>query len=420
MESASFVRKLVSVNDFTRRVFLSCRGLDFIVLLLKSDYEKQRRLHWMAIEGLHTILTQQGPNNKNDFCVLVLRSGALGLMIERMRDLAYDESDEGLVYLEQVVDLLAIFSTAGSQVKDYMAARIFMIEIIDSLEYLHVKQKLTVMRVLRNLSSSPPVLETLHRMNCCGMFIELLSASDLAIDKDLRNQSIFLMFNYCRVNKSRQERAALNDIVPPLLQLIADNDPLKQFALPILCDLAHTSRTCRQILEQNDVLSLFLRLLRDGNNDYWQVNSLESIYAWMVDEPDKIEPILVQFQNIEILVNLFVQARSTFLISIATSLQKLITSAGPQLAKSMAKASFMQKLVDRLDHPNVMVKLALLKILKAILKVHGHPQLLMLTYDIESRVETIMTKDASVLVAEIASGLCVDMAEIVRKEQLQQ
>jgi hypothetical protein len=86
-------------------------------------------------------------------------------------------------------------------------------------------------------------------------------------------------YNLCRLNKSRQEEAAQAGIIPCLKRVIQTKSPLKQFALPILCDLASAGKSCRTLLWQHDGLELYLNLLEDP---YFQVSALESILSWYV------------------------------------------------------------------------------------------------------------------------------------------
>ena len=56
----------------------------------------------------------------------------------------------------------------------------------------------------------------------------------------------------CRLSKARQEEAASSGIIPLLKRVIQHKSPLKQFALPILCDLANAGKVSRRLLWQND------------------------------------------------------------------------------------------------------------------------------------------------------------------------
>ena len=84
-------------------------------------------------------------------------------------------------------------------------------------------------------------------------------------------------FNLCRLNKSRQEEAAQAGIVPCLQRVIETTSPLKQFALPILCDLSSAGKSCRKVLWAHDGLGMYLKLLEDP---YFQVSALESLLSW--------------------------------------------------------------------------------------------------------------------------------------------
>lgn len=85
------------------------------------------------------------------------------------------------------------------------------------------------------------------------------------------------LYNLCRLSKPRQEEAALAGAIPILQRVVKSSSPLKQFALPILCDFAHTSKTCRKLLWQKDGFAFYLGLLRDP---FWGITALESILAW--------------------------------------------------------------------------------------------------------------------------------------------
>ena len=80
------------------------------------------------------------------------------------------------------------------------------------------------------------------------------------------------------LNKGRQEEAAQAGIpLLVLVRVIGSSSPLRQFALPILCDLAGAGKSCRMLLWQHDGLSMYVKLLTDP---YFQVSALESILSW--------------------------------------------------------------------------------------------------------------------------------------------
>lgn len=84
-------------------------------------------------------------------------------------------------------------------------------------------------------------------------------------------------YNMCRLNKARQEEAAQAGIMPSLKRVIESGSPLKQFAIPILCDFANATQSCRSLLWQHDGLAMYIQLLADP---YFQISAMEAIVFW--------------------------------------------------------------------------------------------------------------------------------------------
>ena len=95
--------------------------------------------------------------------------------------------------------------------------------------------------------------------------------------KGIKTQCLVILFNCCRMNKSRQEYAAKAGIVPFLKQSILSNIPTKQFAIQLLCEMVMSGRNTRKYLWDCNILSLYLDLL---DNISWKIVALESIINW--------------------------------------------------------------------------------------------------------------------------------------------
>ena len=81
----------------------------------------------------------------------------------------------------------------------------------------------------------------------------------------------------CRINKRRQEDAAMHGLIPHLQLLILNDTPMKQFALPILCSLAYTSAATRAELLKCGGAAFYINLLKEN---YWQTFALNSLAVW--------------------------------------------------------------------------------------------------------------------------------------------
>lgn len=156
-----------------------------------------------------------------------------------------------------------------------------------------------MLKAVKHLSMNATLLEVLQNANALEILIRLLDeqstgsysaasvliylhcrvASYLFLPQEVSNHIFQTCYNLCRLNKSRQEEAAQAGILPSLKRVIESKSPLKQFALPILCDLASAGKSCRKLLWQHDGLGMYVKLLSDP---YFQVSALEAIHSWSV------------------------------------------------------------------------------------------------------------------------------------------
>lgn len=86
------------------------------------------------------------------------------------------------------------------------------------------------------------------------------------------------MYNLCRLSKQRIQEAAFSGLVPHLQYFIRIDSPLKQFALPIICDMAH-SKQARKELWKYEGVQFFLELLQTKFGS-WQANAMDALSVW--------------------------------------------------------------------------------------------------------------------------------------------
>ena len=135
-----------------------------------------------------------------------------------------------------------------------------------------------MLKAIKHLSMNAMLLEVLQNANAIEILTRILDEQSSGPHSTEMSNHIFqTCYNLCRLNKSRQEEAAQAGIIPSLKRVIESSSPLKQFALPILCDLASAGKSCRILLWQHDGLAMYLRLLDDP---YFQVSALEAILSW--------------------------------------------------------------------------------------------------------------------------------------------
>ncbi|RRT75998.1 hypothetical protein B296_00030661 [Ensete ventricosum] len=132
------------------------------------------------------------------------------------------------------------------------------------------------------------------------------------------------LFNLCKINKRRQEQAAENGIIPHLMNFIMSDSPLKQCALPLLCDMAHASRNSREQLRAHGGLDVYLNLLEDES---WSGTALDSIAVCLAhdNEQRKVEQALLKKEAIQKLVKFFQNCPEQYFVHILEPFWKIIT-----------------------------------------------------------------------------------------------
>jgi hypothetical protein len=172
--------------------------------------------------------------------------------------------------------------------------------------------QITMLKFIKNLSSLSSTHEALQNSNAIDILIELLkgtrqkdsfarsqsrSASDSSrmppFHREISNQILNTMYNLCRHNKSRQEEAALSDIIPLLKDVVREGGPLKEFALPVLLEMVNSGKVSRKMLWDAKGLAFYVSLLGDRN---WAVTALDAIFVWYVLDALLFFTILTTFQ----------------------------------------------------------------------------------------------------------------------------
>jgi serine/threonine protein kinase len=133
-----------------------------------------------------------------------------------------------------------------------------------------------LLTAIRSITAEPLALVRLENSGILVCLVHLLNGPLHGTCENLVLQSIF---NLCRINRSRQERAATHGIIPHLKRLIEEGSQFKQIALPIVLDLAHTSNATRLELWKHDMVPFYIQLLRDP---FCQAQALNSLAVWYV------------------------------------------------------------------------------------------------------------------------------------------
>ncbi|KAI0452128.1 hypothetical protein F5B21DRAFT_484697 [Xylaria acuta] len=413
LEAAAFVRQMYQTSTLTLQMFVSAGGLNVLVEFLDEDYDSARDLVLIGVNGIWNVFELQGPTPKNDFCRIFSRSkilDPLALVLHRVLDEDV-ETDLAELIEGRIVNIFYLFSQAENYVKEVVADRQVLKSILKDLRRMTPSHQITMLKFIKNLSMLSTTLDTLHSADAIDLLIELLGSSMKKGHphfREISNQVLNTMFNLCRLSKDRQEYAAVNGIIPILLKIMKTDRPPKEFALPILCDMAHSGSKGRRYLWQNKGLDFYVSLLAD---QYWQVTALDAIFVWLQEETAKVEGHLANGKFTEAIVSCFHNPKiNAFDPNLLEPLLKLLRLS-PSLAASLANPDMYSGIAQRLSHKKAVVRLNLLRLVRNILETREHGSVINLgERQLKSLLDTIRVlaeKDSAVLVRNLASDLIV-------------
>lgn len=277
-----------------------------------------------------------------------------------------------------------------------------------------------MLKFIKNLSMLSSTHEALQNSNAIDTLIELFrNTQHQSNHREISNQVLNTMYNLCRHNKSRQEEAALSDIIPLLKDVVNDGGPLKEFALPILCELAHSGKVARKMLWDAKGLQFYISMLSDRN---WQVTALDAIFVWQVyhslivtyankydrlqEETARVEQYLLSSNFSSAIITSYTSpelSQSNF-ENMLEPLQKLVRLS-PPIAASLAVREIFTRTVQKLGHKDAVTRLNLLRILDAICYATEDECTLIRQFGVYDTIVHLSEHDHAVLVRQMAGEL---------------
>ncbi|KAF6167020.1 hypothetical protein GIB67_041275 [Kingdonia uniflora] len=280
-------------------------------------------------------------------------------------------SDVARDYLEKVADLLLEFSRADTTVKSSMCTQSLLSRLFQMFNRVEPPILLKLMECINHLSTDPNCLESLQRADAIKHLIPNLEVQEGQLVSQIHHEVLNALFNLCKINKRRQEQAAENGIIPHLMHFIMSDSLLKQYALPLLCDMAHASRNSREQLRAHGGLDVYLSLLDD---ELWSVTALDSLAL--------MELVDVQYRK------------------------------SSRINTTLAVNGLTPLLIARLDHRDAIARLNLLKLIKAVYEHHPRPKQLIVENDLPQKLQNLIeerrdgqSSGGQVLVKQMATAL---------------
>ncbi|KAH8987236.1 hypothetical protein EDB86DRAFT_3065770 [Lactarius hatsudake] len=408
LQASNFIQLLCHTSVLTLQMFISCRGLKILVDLLDEDFAEQSELIVHALNGIGSVFELQSPTStKNDFCRLFIREGLLDPLSSALLNVMASRGEAAADMKRKIIQILL----SDVHVRNALGTRKVVRRLLRACELLEPEYLVHMLKAIKHLSMNAMLLEVLQNANAIEILTRILDEQSLGPHSTEMSNHIFqTCYNLCRLNKGRQEEAAQAGIIPLLMRVIESSSPLRQFALSILCDLASAGKSCRMLLRQHDGLAMYIKLLTDP---YFQVSALESILAWLQEETARVEDELAKPKSLDALLKCFVSAKAGSFENLLDPFLKICRHS-TAIAIGIAKAQFFRRVTEKLSNSKAVVKLNLLRILRAVCDVHPNRALLVERYGIHETVAALRRKDGAVLVRELAREIEPSLAPALK------
>ncbi|RLO04289.1 hypothetical protein DYB28_002910 [Aphanomyces astaci] len=294
---------------------------------------------------------------KNDTCRLFVKLGVLPKLIavyNRLVLAIFKQHTMQLVdELHKICDIFLLFSQGDVVVKEHMCDLVVLEGLLYSLNpgtaiAKHDAYSMAMVKILkciRNMSMEPNTLENLDRAGTIPTLVQVLT-----------------------------DESSPQIKVRHLLGFTDTLSPLKQFVLPIMCDLASASATAREHL--------------------W----------WALAGYVKIENVLLAPEHIQQIVLCFRTAEHQFENLLESLLE--ILSRSMRMNQALGRSSlFVMEILYRLSYPKPFVRKNLLKMLKCIFESHTAPVQFLVEFNIHPTILALAQETNQILIQEIASQL---------------
>ena len=330
---------------------------------------------------------------------------------------SFSSSSVSSKYREDVADLLLSATRANHRGGANVRAAVCELPVLHGLlalvgSPLPKTTSAKLLSMIRHLSRDAAALDPLQRAGAIPKLVRFLQWED----DGTRECAMRALYNLCRGSKARLEQAAVAGGVPHLIAIAAagsgyelsDNDNsvnggratngngvgvgvgvggvgvvngangdgahwtrhaasaalLMPLAVPLLCDMASSSRRTRAELAKHDALDAYLSLARGGDGGggrgggggegfaEYAVLAVEAIAAWLSEEPWKVEARLMEPDAVAAIAAVMEPKRTPApSVDLLNALLRLL-SKSPRVCAGLANGGAIAPLVEALGPPS--------------------------------------------------------------------
>lgn len=369
----SLVCESICGTDDGVALFATSGSMPILAQLLDDDFAANRELVLRGVGCLWRVFEYFGiSSERNVVCRRLSRDGLHDVLVQTLLSLAW--ADEGpnsdaRAGADQVAKVLLCFSQADTHVKELVATRPVFRGLLRCYPRLSQAAQLTVLKFLRNTAAIEANLGAMQNANVIEDLTRLLDDAKRREPpqrfKEVSTQVIPILYSLCRLSPARQEEAAVAGAVPLLQDIAVGATPLRQFALPILCEMAsHGGSKCHAELWRASGLDTFLSLVADP---YWQSNAFDAIAGWQRSEAARVESVLITSTSRAKLVSGLEAAKSNTINMVLEAFTRML-ALSRALSRAVSPTKILTIVRARLTSADAVTSINLLRLVRTLME----------------------------------------------------
>ncbi|KAJ5474953.1 Cytokinesis protein sepH [Penicillium diatomitis] len=194
--------QMFQTSTLTLQMFISAGGLNVLVEFLEDDYEDERDLVLIGVNGICRVcLSCRDLRRKTIFARILSRNSVLdplSLVLSRVLD---EDGELAEVIEGRIANTFFIFSQAENHVKEMVAERTsgpltVLAGVLKELRRMSPVHQVTMLKFIQNLSMLSTTLDALQNSNAIDVLTELLqSTMGRSHFREVSNQILNTIYN---------------------------------------------------------------------------------------------------------------------------------------------------------------------------------------------------------------------------------
>lgn len=297
-------------------------------------------------------------------------------MVERQNsDLEFEEPP-----LFVAASLLRLFAMGDKDVKLALSDSNVMGLIAQAFAIMDHKAKpaTMILQMIKDLTYERACLDLLGDV----WIVPLLDLAKFYVAKgeflnEIFNNVTVVFYHLCRFSRTRKVVAAGAGLIPILQFVVQHNKPLKDFAVPMVCEFSQNRET-REVMMKNGGLPFYKFILAEPESATVHSDALNSIADCLTHHNSETEAFMMESSDggsiIKLLVEILRHPLDQRLIYLLDAVLRTLTASPTINAAVCANrtksgsggSQIVEVLRGKLSHPDPVARLALLRVLQQL------------------------------------------------------